>query len=268
MPPMRRKDAMIDGGAAGGTARSRRQVLAMGGGATLAATALLRPAMGLAADALAAPGRAGGATPDDGQLAFDVFRGPSPMGRHVLRFTSGPDRLLTVEIAIDLAVSLGPVTVFRYTHRNREDWRDGRLISIATTTDDDGTRFTVNGRAEGGRFIVDGDQGRIEAPADILPTSYWHPETISRPRWLDTQRGRLITPLIAPLGAVERPAPGGGDIKALAYAVSGDLAMTLWYGRAVPRWLGVAFDGRGRMVTYRLARGSAPSPGRLAAAGI
>lgn len=255
----RRPDLPIRPCAAG---HSRRQVLAMGGGAMLAAAGLSSPAGVLAAAA------ATGAAPEDGELAFDVFRGAAPMGRHVLRFTSGSDGVLTVDIAIDLAVSLGPITVFRYTHRNRERWRDGRLIAIATTTDDDGTRFTVDGRADGDRFVADGSVGRIEAPAGILPTSYWHPETTQRRLWLDTQRGRLITPQIAPLGAVERPAPDGGAIDADAFAVSGDLTMTLWYRRLEPRWLGVAFDGRGRAVTYRLARDTAPSAAWLAAAGM
>lgn len=205
---------------------------------------------------------------EDGVLAFDVFRGAAPMGRHVLRFTSGSDGVLMVDVAIDLAVSLGPITVFRYTHRNLERWRDGRLIAIATTTDDDGTRFTVDGRADGDRFIVDGGAGRVEAPAGILPTSYWHPETTQRRLWLDTQRGRLITPQIVPLGSVERPAPDDGTIDARGFAVSGDLTMTLWYRRLEPRWLGVAFDGRGRAVTYRLARDTAPSAAWLAAADI
>ncbi|WP_298639701.1 DUF6134 family protein [uncultured Tistrella sp.] len=217
---------------------------------------------------LAAPVFAGralaAAAPGTGELAFDVFRGDAPMGRHVLRFTPEADGRLTVSVEIDLAVSFGPITVYRYTHRNTESWAGGRLVAIRTCTDDDGTAYAVDGRAEGDSFVVEGADGRVEAPADVIPTSYWHPETPARLRWLDTQRGRLLGVAVTDRGTVERPAPDGGSIAARAYDVTGDLTMTLWYRAAEPRWLGVAFDGRGREVRYRLARDTAPSPLRLA----
>ncbi|HAE47489.1 MAG TPA: hypothetical protein DCK97_08725, partial [Tistrella mobilis] len=74
----------------------------------------------------------------------------------------------------------------------------------------------------------------------------------------------LLDVAVTDRGGVERPAPDGGSIAARAYDVTGDLTMTLWYRAAEPRWLGVAFDGRGREVRYRLARDTAPSPLRLA----
>ncbi|MEN3163570.1 DUF6134 family protein [Tistrella mobilis] len=231
----------------------RRTVVAglLGGGLLLAAPAFAGRAL-----AVAAPGT--------GELAFDVFRGDAPMGRHVLRFTPEADGRLTVSVEIDLAVSFGPITVYRYTHRNTESWAGGRLVAIRTRTDDDGTAYAVDGRAEGDRFMVEGADGRVEAPADVIPTSYWHPETPARPRWLDTQRGRLLDVAVTDRGGVERPAPDGGSIAARAYDVTGDLTMTLWYRAAEPRWLGVAFDGRGREVRYRLARDTAPPPLQLA----
>lgn len=239
----------------GGT--DRRSVLAglLGGGLLLAAPGVAGRALALAA---------AGPAPASGDLAFDVFRGDAVMGRHVLRFTPEADGRLTVSVEIDLAVAFGPITVYRYTHRNTESWAGGRLVAIRTRTDDDGTSYEVDGRAEGDGFVVQGADGRVEAPADVIPTSYWHPETPARPRWLDTQRGRLLDVAVADRGAVERPAPGGGTIDARAYDVTGDLTMTLWYRTGEPRWLGVAFDGRGREVSYRLARDTAPSPLRLA----
>ena len=179
-------------------------------------------------------------------LAFSVLRDGSPFGTHEISFRQdGED--LHVEVAIDLEVSLGFITLFRYEHRNHEIWRDGRLVSIETRTDDDGERYSVSGRATGKGFLVTGAEGEILMPSDVLPTSYWHPETVQRDRMLDTQRGRLIEVRVQPIG-LERV--GGADGQtATRYRVSGDLTLDLWYD-ARGEWRKLSFAARGSDITY------------------
>ena len=79
--------------------------------------------------------------------------------------------------------------VYRYVHRNTEVWQGDRLVSLDTRTDDNGDSFTVSARRTAEGIEVEGAEGRVLAPADILPTSYWRGDTINQTRLLDTQRG-------------------------------------------------------------------------------
>lgn len=188
------------------------------------------------------------------RLTFDILRDGTPIGRHTVAFRRDGARL-EVEVAIDIEVALAFLTLFRYRHRNREIWQDGRLIDLETETDDDGTRHRVRARAEAGGLRVEaGPENGAElfrAPPDILPTSYWHPQTPSQTRLLDTQSGRVLAVAIEPRGR-EAVAFAGAQIPARRYAVSGDLTLDLWY-TAEGRWLKAAFAARGAKVAYRPA---------------
>ena len=154
---------------------------------------LFRPAIGLPlvsaliiVSALLAP--VADASPESGEsIAFHVYRDGRPMGHHEVRFErAGED--LTVEVDILLEVQIAFITVFRYRHQNREVWRDGKLLAIDTRTDDDGKDYWLRGRASTAGFQVEGSSGSFLAPADIMPTSYWNPETVKRRQMLDTQK--------------------------------------------------------------------------------
>jgi len=182
-------------------------------------------------------------------LDFAVKRGDSTIGRHVVTLRRD-EAELHVDIEIDLAVSLGFVTLYRYLHQSREVWREGRLVSLESRTDDDGARHRVSARAAAGGLWVETAEGRFLAPADILPTSYWNPATVRQTRLLDSQHGRLVDVRIDPAGeqAVEI---GGRPLPARRYVMNGDLRMSLWYGPA-GEWVKIAFETRGATVEYVL----------------
>lgn len=186
------------------------------------------------------------ASPD--RLAFDVVRGGETIGSHVLTFRRDGD-VLAVEVAIDLEVTLAWIPVFRYSHRNTELWRGGGLERLDSRTDDDGSVHEVAVRRQGGRLLVDGDDGRLELPGDTITTSYWHPATMERRGLLDTQHGRLAETENRFAG-LERIEVAGRTVEARRYEVTGDLELTAWYGRD-GCWSGLAFDARGEEVRYR-----------------
>jgi hypothetical protein len=199
-------------------------------------------------------------------LAFTVERDGALFGTHGLQF-SGSAEELTVEIAIDLKVDFGPITLFRYTHRNRESWQNGRLARLETTTDDDGEAFRVIGSALPEGFRLQQGEATGPLPTDILPTSYWHRAALDRSLWLDTQTGRLRKISVQYLGD-ETITVADSPEKASRYRVSGDLEMDLWY---LPNgeWAGLEFMARGSKIRYRrstpatvalLPEGAQPAP--------
>ncbi|WP_340119518.1 DUF6134 family protein [Pelagibius sp. 7325] len=199
----------------------------------------------------------GAAVPSAGDLAFDIRRDGSSIGGHHVVFRRAGERL-EVDIDIDIAVNLAFIPLFAYSHRNREVWQDGRLLSLESETDDDGQRYTVSARAEGGVLRVTGSGGDFQAPADTLPTSYWNPRTVEQTRLLDSQHGRLLAVESRLLG--EERLDGGKTAR--RYRLSGDLDLDLWYA-ATGEWVNIAFTARGATVSYlrRPTTDAAGAPG-------
>ncbi len=185
-------------------------------------------------------------------LSFRVERGGEPIGTHELRFRREGDEL-HVTIDIKLAVTFGPLTLFRYEHRNRETWRDGRLVAIETVTNDDGKEYWVRAAAtDEGLAVTSSENAPFTAPAGIIPTSYWNPATVEQTQLLDTQKGRILDVAIAPAGEANVDA-GGREIAARLYDMTVDLKLRLTYSRA-GEWLNVAFAARGAEVDYAVTR--------------
>lgn len=188
------------------------------------------------------------AVPGNGRIEFDVLRdGGTPMGSHSLRFEERGDEL-HVFIEIDLEVKLAFVTLFSYSHRNHEVWKDGRLIAIDTETDDDGDSYFLRGAADAEGFRVETRDGVKILPADVLPTSYWKRETVERQHLLDTQRGTLVEVATRPVRE-ETISIDGTRIEATHYRMSGDLDLDLWYAPN-GEWVKIAFAARGTEVVY------------------
>lgn len=210
------------------------------------------------------------------EIFFTVERNGTPFGTHSLRFETTP-QALTVSVAIDLKVDFGPITVFRYTHRNREVWTAGtgglRLAALDTQTDDDGEKFRTAGVALGQGFRLSEGEATGVLAGDIVPTSYWHRASLERRAWLDTQSGRLRQVRVQPLGP-ESVTVAGQPVTANRYRVTGDLEMDLWY---LPNgeWAGLEFSARGSLIRYRrqtpadvavLPEGVKPAPALASAA--
>lgn len=212
----------------------------------VAAFAIVMPALTVGADATAP------ASSPEPALSFRVERGGTPIGTHTIQFTQVGDEL-HVAIDINLAVSFGPITVFRYAHTNRETWRDGKLVAIETETDDDGRRFSVSGKATDKGFeVTSSENGTFIAPASIIPTSYWNPATIEQTELLDTQRGRIINVQVTETATREALADGA-RIPVREYEMTGDLKLKLWYSPQM-EWLNVIFRARGADIDYHVER--------------
>ena len=180
-------------------------------------------------------------------LNFKVLRDGAPIGHHSIAFNQVGDEL-HVDVAIDLEVNFAFITLFRYEHRAKEVWRDGRLVSLESRTDDDGKRYTVSAKSTPEGLVVEGTEGRYLAPAEILPTTYWRPETVEQDVLLDTQRGGLLTVSATPKGT-EVVKTAKTPLPAQRFALEGDLEVDLWYD-PTGDWMKIAFSVRGSEINY------------------
>src|SRR5437016_4049983 len=65
------------------------------------------------------------------------------------------------------------VVSYTYAYNGREVWKDGRLQSLDSQTNDDGKRFTVAARAEGTGLRVTANGQPRATRGDVWTTSYW-----------------------------------------------------------------------------------------------
>ena len=184
---------------------------------------------------------------------FTVLRDDGPIGTHSITMSkNGDDTIVDVEVA--LAVKIVFVTVFRLEHRNRETWRDGRLVKIDTKTNDNGTDYKVDGAANGTAFdlVVNGVSSTI--PNTIIPTSYWNPATVNQSTLLNSVKGELINVDIKQT-ATETVKTWTGEVTADKHEMRGDLELDLWYdpGKHLVR---LAFESRGSIIAYDLTNGT------------
>jgi len=204
-------------------------------------------ALGLAAlvpSASAAPALA--AIPPSGRLAFRAFRNDSPLGSHVVTFANrGPDLIVTS--AIDYLVKLGPITLFRYTLRSNETWRDNTLMAVRSETNDDGKTDFMRADRTGDSLAIDGSKtGRYTAPPGAIAASHWNPREVDAPM-ISPQSGELLTFTIN--GRRPETAPGL-NVPAQRISLTGPNELDLWYEPS-GTWASLRAVARdGSIITY------------------
>lgn len=210
-----------------------------------------RPVLaGLAAVLLPSPLRAALPVPPSRRLGFDVVRNGSRMGSHKLEFTADGDQL-TVRIAVELAVSFGPIPLFRYRHHATERWQGDRFIELAAETDDNGKRHQVKvAREADGSFAITTGDAKHSAPPEALAATHWNRAMLGVPL-INTQTGKVEHYQVEPLGRAEIPDAAGRDLAVDAYTLSADISFDTYY-EITPTWAGLRFKGDdGSEIVYR-----------------
>lgn len=171
------------------------------------------------------------------------------IGTHGISFSrSGGD--LMVEVRNRMTVKLVFITLFRYEAERREIWRDGRMLSYRGKTHDDGTDLTLAADIQGDKLIIDGPDGRTEAPAGTFPSHPWNPKIVEQTLLMDTETGKLLEVAVREAGE-ETIEARGGPVKATKFVVTGDHEREIWFGPD-GTWLQMRFDSDGSDVTFTL----------------
>ena len=171
---------------------------------------------------------------------FRIMRDGSDIGSHTLTAVSGPNGF-EVEITIRIAVKVLGITAYRYEMDNREVWKDGKIVSVSSTVNDDGTKERSVVSAGGDALVINGTYSGT-APLEAVTTSYYATPFLERRPWISTQTGRPLKVSIAPEG------------RANWFQTSGDLTTKLGYANG--EWTGCEFDAGGELAVYEIARQS------------
>lgn len=182
------------------------------------------------------------------ELIFSVLRNGEPIGTHRVTFDREGDRLV-VDSRFEAEVKFLFITAFEYLYQSKSVWRDGCMVELNATTDDNGNRSRVTARLADSRLVIDGPSGRAQGNAGLFPTDHWHSGVLGSDQVLNTITGRVASVSIADLGET-RVRVDKGSVPARHYVYSGDLRTEVWYDTK-GRWVKMRFRAKdGSTVEY------------------
>jgi hypothetical protein len=157
---------------------------------------------------------------------FQVLRNGSQIGTHIMSFARNGDDI-NVSVAIDIDFKFAFITLYRFVHEGHELWRQGRLVSMDTVTNDDGTKHRVSVRADGETYQIAVD-GRNFVTPRIALGSLWRADYPADGTMLDTVDGSLLKVRSRHIGE-EKIATADGEVSAQHYEIRGDLVRDIWF---------------------------------------
>jgi len=194
--------------------------------------------------------RAYTAAPRD--LRFRALRRGSAIGEHRVTFRPDADRL-TVETHVEIAVKALFFTAFRFKHEAEEVWDSGRLVSVKSTTDDNGTFLRVSGNAVVEGFRIFGEDGPFLASAHLLTSNaLWDSRIVGEDRLIDVQHGGEIGLVTKWLGDEQVDTPQGPVRASRHHMITPYYAGSVFHDRD-GRWVKGLLELKGESIEYALA---------------
>ncbi|MEA3642679.1 MAG: DUF6134 family protein [Lamprobacter sp.] len=186
----------------------------------------------------------------DQTFRFEVLLDDKPIGEH--RFdidVSGDQQRVTSQA--EFKVDFFFITAYRYRHQSNELFRNGCLERLSSTTNDNGTRYKIDGSAVSNGFRVDRGENVEQFDGCVKTFAYWDSAILQQPRLLNPQTGELEAVSVQRRGA-ERVAVNGSEVEATRFElVTDELTINLWYNDALG-WVRLASDtGKGAQLIYR-----------------
>jgi Family of unknown function (DUF6134) len=220
---------------------SRRTLLIS---AVAAAVASAIPGRLLAAPLINGPG-------DSADRRFSLLYKGHTIGRHVVRSVPAIEDL-RVSTEIEVTVKRLFFTVFSYSHRSEERWRDGRLMALKSQTTEGGQTLSVDGAVVAKGFRVVGKEGPfIAPPAALTSNCLWNAAILQQEAVIDAQHGGVIGLSVRQLAGEDIVIAGRLMAARRFRFITPDLAGTLWYDDA-GRWVSGALERDGATLQYRL----------------
>ena len=131
--------------------------------------------------------------PPDGTVEYAIMRNGDQIGSHRLVFRREGDRL-TVDINVSVQVRVLGITAYRFTQTARETWRGGRLVTLDSSGNDDGTQYAVRVREADGGLIAESGGRSVRFPAEAVALDVWNPAQLQREVLVDTIEGAARRP--------------------------------------------------------------------------
>jgi hypothetical protein len=151
--------------------------------------------------------------------------------------------LATVRTELQAAVKLIGIPLFHQEATREEQWQKQRLVAYRSTTDDNGTTITVNGRAEGAGFVIrSSSYGTMTAPPQVHPSNPWALFVLQSDTVMSTKNGHFNRVVVTDTGEVTATFDGRA-MRVHQWFIDGDKHQIVWA------------DARGVVVAFQTEEG-------------
>ena len=167
--------------------------------------------------------------PTDGVLAFDIVRNGEAIGTHTYHFDRSDDRT-EVRIKTDINFRLFFIPVYRFEHESKEVWQDGKLASLESSTNENGTPVKLQVHRDEDSLMVYGEDGNLHVDREIIPASLWNRLVLDRSQTLTTISGNVKKFEVEYVGEKELEVRGK-KITTQHFRLTGEFERELWYDK-------------------------------------
>lgn len=189
-----------------------------------------------------------------GALRFRIERDGTPVGSHTVAFSrDSATGEVIARSRSEIVVMFGFLPVYGFSYDSEGRWRDGRLVALAATTDDQGNLSQVSLRSPQGTSaapnVVMTNEGMETVAAGLMPSTHWNAGVLGATQVLNTITGAVADVTLAHRGEEMVPT-GQGPRPAHRFEYRGDIAADVWYD-GQGRWVGLAFAAEdGSQIRY------------------
>jgi hypothetical protein len=157
-------------------------------------------------------------------------------GEYHMTIQAQDDGTISMGGQADVRLSfLAGLKVYTYTYRGTEVWKDGKLVSFTSNSNDDGKQLWVNAAAEANGLRVKSSGGERVTRADAWVTTYWRLPTANQRNGavplIDGDTGRDINANLQYVGASQVNVAGQGQ-NCSHYRLTGGVQVDLWFDAA------------------------------------
>jgi hypothetical protein len=186
---------------------------------------------GMVALALALGGQAARAA-DVETRAFSLTIDQKAAGSYSMTITRQDDGSVTMTGQANVSVRYYRVYKYTYTYQGTETWKDGRLLKLESTANDNGKAFAVSAWAEGDGLKVRSNGREHLTRAEVWTTTYWHPpdsrfQNQAVPL-LDADTGKDINAHCQFIGS-QRLSVAGQEQDCKHFRLTGGVTVDVWY---------------------------------------
>jgi hypothetical protein len=180
--------------------------------------------------ALAGLSRAGAAETETRK--YNTYIDDKPAGEYKMTIQGQDDGSISMTGEANVALKHLLVTVYKYTYRGKEVWKDGRLQSFASSTEENGKKYEVSAVAgANGLSVTVNGKPRVSRP-DLWVTTYWRlPDAKLRGQplaLLDGDTGKDMTGTLRYVDMQQLTVCGQPQNYA-HYRLTGDVVVDFWY---------------------------------------
>lgn len=226
---------------------------------TLAAIALLGAIVSTTVASASKPPLSTPANADTQRFVFDVFYNDRKIGEHEFQVQRQADEVRVRSLA-NFVVRLLFLPVYRYRHEAQELWQAGCLLSLESTTNDNGDRFALalqpaapaatrpsDGSRRLSRWTPEPSTVTLNDPCPAT-FAYWDLQLLQRDQLINTQTGD-----VGPTRLIDQGTETLGDTMTRRFTleVEDTGQIDLWYRAADHQWLGLATRRDGGTLRYR-----------------